>query len=172
MGSRSIPVQDGKPLWQSSSLLFQCQLRVPLIKNRWSWGYTRKPQSCVMRQEESCMPEFTPTGKWTDLQSDLTCNRRYVNVLQDDNKNRKKLQTIAWVAILRQKLLYLSIQFFLKIEAFCPLPEKGYHHLNEKKNRNDLLGINGPLDKPKGVSHYISTKQNYISVIISLYHCT
>lgn len=114
MGSRSIPVQDGKPLWQSSSLLFQCQLRVPLIKNWWSWGYTRKPQSCVMTQEESCMPEFTPTGKWTDLQSYLTCNRRYVNVLQDDNKNRKTLQTIPWVAILRQKHLYLSIQFFFK----------------------------------------------------------
>lgn len=28
------------------------------------------------------------------------------------------------------------------------------------------------LDKPKGVSHYVSTKQNYISVIISLYYYT
>lgn len=44
--------------------------------------------------------------------------------------------------------------------------------MKKKRNDLDLLGINGPLEKPTSVSHYISTKQNYISVIISLYHCT
>ena len=87
--------QDGKPVWQSSYLLFQCQLRVLLIR-------TGNPEDAhishspgVMKQEESCMPEFTPTGKQTDLQNCLTHNGEYVNALQDDNKNRKKPQTIA-----------------------------------------------------------------------------
>lgn len=66
----------------------------------------------VMRQEESCMAESTPPGKWTDLLSYLMPNRKYVNTLQDDDKNRKEPKIIAWVAILGQKHLYLSIQFF------------------------------------------------------------
>ena len=64
------------------------------------------------------------------------------------------------------------INFFL-IKAFCLLPEKDITTLMEKKRNDlDLLGINCPLDKPRGVSHYISTKQNCISVIISLSYCT
>lgn len=83
------------------------------------WSRTGNPEDAhishspgVMKQEESCMPEFTPTGKQTDLQNCVTHNGEYVNALQDDNKNRKKPQTIAWIAILRQNHLYLSLQFF------------------------------------------------------------
>lgn len=64
------------------------------------------------------------SGKWTDLQSFLMPERKYVNALQDDNKNRKKPQIMAWVAILRQKHLYLRIQFLKNNQGFLPITWK------------------------------------------------
>lgn len=86
----------------------------------------------VMRQEESCMPGFSPTGKWTDLQSNLMHNGKYVNALQDDNKNMKKPQTIEQVAILRQKHLYLSIYFLKKLRLFAYYLKKDITTLMKK----------------------------------------
>lgn len=59
-------------------------------------------------------------------------NGKYVNALQDDNKNMKKPQTIAQVAILRQKHLYLSIYFFKKLRLFAYYLKKDITTLMKK----------------------------------------
>lgn len=123
--------QDGKPSWPLSCLLFRCQLSVLLIKNQWSWGCTTLAMVLGWWGRRSLVCLNPPPGKWTDLQSHLMPNRKYVNALQDDNKNRKKPQIIAWVAVLRQKHLYSRIQF-LKSRLFVHFLKKRYHHLNEK----------------------------------------
>lgn len=59
-------------------------------------------------------------------------NGKYVNALQDDNKNMKKPQTIEQVAILRQKHLYLSIYFLKKLRLFAYYLKKDITTLMKK----------------------------------------